>query len=299
MPTTYKTLEESVEELIQAAPEVFAALTPKGISVKDYFSRILPMTNNYLLVDISTIADAAVNSKVFLDFIKAHPELHSLPLLIYKPDSFSIEEKPEEQRVEAIKRRYPEITIAIDDDRSLPRLQPAHLPYGDPTATGLWNPLELLIRTNGDLSFYSGLDNGLNGTDMFLYMQHSGSNSNGDVLIGVRPYGEKKDSIKQFLQNMPHGSMIAFYEVAQATIDGKRVGVIETMQTDLLRRDFWKKPLVPNNERRFYTSGENHWLRHTLPQLEAALREAGVEAISIVAMETIFRRTSGGGRFRS
>lgn len=67
MPATCKTLEESVDELLQSAPEVFAALKPQGVKAQEYFSRLLTQLNMYgLYFDISTIADSVSNAKDYM-----------------------------------------------------------------------------------------------------------------------------------------------------------------------------------------------------------------------------------------
>ncbi|MFH0868120.1 MAG: hypothetical protein V1831_02305, partial [Candidatus Woesearchaeota archaeon] len=40
----------------------------------------------------------------------------------------------------------------------------------------------------------------------------------------------------------------------------------------------------------FYTSGEYHWLRHTLPKLESAFRETGAEEVLVATMELVLQR---------
>jgi hypothetical protein len=284
-----------IDGILEKSPDVCAALIPEWVKPRPYLSRLLSLSEFFWHnifeggeETVSTVINSFIAAKKYLDFIQQHPELRSLQLA----DRFSKDEKEkrlEEKRIEAIKRKYPELGTE-EKKRS------GELVIGvGKSSIGQWNPFDILALTKGDLSFYKELESGLGNSNMFLYMEKDGYGCNGEVFIGIRPYGEKKESIKPHLEKLPHGALIGFYSIAQAKMDGEYVAVIETMQSDLLKK-LNKTPLVPNRERRGYTNGKNHWLRHTLPRLEDALGKTGVSAVIIPTIDVILenRNVSGG-----
>ncbi len=270
-------VDETVDRLLKVAPDVASALTPHGVGERPYLRRFL--FRHSFKGDYSALAEAAATARKHLPFLYAHPELKSLPLA--NEFSGSQEKILEGKRLEAVRERYPELRDGI-----------CQYMHGG-MASG-WNPLELLALTNGDLSFYDELEKGLGSEELFLCMQKDSDGSQGEAFIGIRPYGRMRDGIQPYLKKLKHGDLIGFYVMAQATVNGEKVAVIETMQTDLLRREKDGTYLVPNREKRYYMSGKEQWLRRTLPKLEEALRRTGVKAVLIPTKEVIFATRIGG-----
>lgn len=275
-------------QLTRDVSDVVNAVTPKGLEVK-VLEDLLPSESDFANLDTDAINGSLQRARKYIGFISDHPELAVVPRTTHLSES---DRRILEDKLHGtITTRYPELFTgsSFSEERLKVRLD---------DVPSRWNPVAFLLMTQGDLSFYQGLEEGLQGTDMFMYLEKGGYETGAEVFVGIRPYGKRKERVRPFLQQLRHGSLIGFYGIGQARVDGNQVAVIEFMQTDLLRKRKDGRFFVPRNDRICYV-GEHYkgeytrWLDHTLPQLEDALSKTGVAAILIPTLETIMQVRTG------
>jgi hypothetical protein len=94
-----------------------------------------------------------------------------------------------------VKTKYPELFNAssFTEERIKVRLD---------DVTSRWNAAAFLLMTQGDLSFYQPFEEGLQGTDMLFYLEKGGYETGAEIFVGVKPYGQRKEIVRPFLQQL-------------------------------------------------------------------------------------------------
>ncbi len=155
--------------------------------------------------------------------------------------------------------------------------------------------LAILYKTKGDLSQIERIETELESTNRIgTIFQSSMWGALTDLFIYVLPSQDHPIS-PGVLSKFKHGPWVGFVEGTKATSGGDIYFVIETMQTDLLRKEV--REHLPSNIRTVYAkhdNGNRAWIDYALEQVELAAREAGFTHLAIPDINTLAKRIGGG-----